>query len=85
MGIKFHTPEEFFLGEVPRPFTRPFKPSEYLTNSAGAEGQCVRTLFEGQQLILVQNPTLTPNEMNVRSYYSVAARAQGSLRSTGNS
>ncbi|KUJ12099.1 PNK3P-domain-containing protein [Mollisia scopiformis] len=29
VGIKFHTPEEFFLGESPRPFTRTFEPSEY--------------------------------------------------------
>lgn len=37
IGIKFQTPEEFFLGEAPRPFTRTFEPSDYLPVSA-AEG-----------------------------------------------
>jgi hypothetical protein len=30
VGIKFSTPEEFFLGEAPRPFTRTFEPSAYI-------------------------------------------------------
>ncbi|KAH7356726.1 polynucleotide kinase 3 phosphatase [Rhexocercosporidium sp. MPI-PUGE-AT-0058] len=34
VGIKFYTPEEYFLGEAPRPFTRTFDPSEYLGVSA---------------------------------------------------
>ncbi|KAK2625111.1 hypothetical protein QTJ16_005480 [Diplocarpon rosae] len=36
VGLKFFTPEEYFLGEAPRPFTRRFDPTEYLEKS-GAE------------------------------------------------
>ncbi|PBP19500.1 polynucleotide kinase 3 phosphatase [Diplocarpon rosae] len=36
VGLKFFTPEEYFLGEAPRPFTRTFDPAEYLEKS-GAE------------------------------------------------
>lgn len=39
VGIKFHTPEEFFLGEAPRPFTRTFEPSGYLTSASAATGE----------------------------------------------
>lgn len=34
VGIKFLTPEEYFLGEAPRPFTRTFDPNEYIKVSA---------------------------------------------------
>ncbi|KAL5324305.1 hypothetical protein ACEPPN_008850 [Leptodophora sp. 'Broadleaf-Isolate-01'] len=34
VGIEFYTPEEYFLGEAPRPFTRTFDPKEYLEASA---------------------------------------------------
>lgn len=30
VGLKFHTPEEFFLGQEPRPFHRIFDPNTYL-------------------------------------------------------
>ncbi|KAH6674596.1 polynucleotide kinase 3 phosphatase [Halenospora varia] len=39
IGIKFHTPEEFFLGEAPRPFTRTFEPSDYVSDSAAEADQ----------------------------------------------
>lgn len=32
LGIKFHTPEEYFLGEEARPFRRSFDPSTYLAS-----------------------------------------------------
>jgi bifunctional polynucleotide phosphatase/kinase len=38
VGIQFHTPEEYFLHETPRPFTRTFEPSEYLEDPLAAEG-----------------------------------------------
>jgi hypothetical protein len=38
IGIKFHTPEEFFLHEAPRPFTRTFEPSDYLAENQVGEG-----------------------------------------------
>ncbi|KIW05210.1 polynucleotide kinase 3'-phosphatase [Verruconis gallopava] len=30
IGLPFHTPEEFFLGEQPKPFERGFQPSRYI-------------------------------------------------------
>jgi len=30
VGIQYQTPEEFFLGEKPRAFTRTFDPTSYL-------------------------------------------------------
>lgn len=35
VGITFKTPEEFFLEESPRPFTRTFDPSGYITEAEG--------------------------------------------------
>lgn len=37
VGLKFYTPEEFFLREVPRPFTRSFEPSKFIPESAVSE------------------------------------------------
>lgn len=34
VGIVFHTPEEFFLQEQPRPFMRNFDPSQYIKEQA---------------------------------------------------
>ncbi|KAF1820324.1 PNK3P-domain-containing protein [Dissoconium aciculare CBS 342.82] len=34
IGITFHTPEEFFLGEAPLPYTRTFQPTDHLTSTA---------------------------------------------------
>ncbi|KAI8934015.1 hypothetical protein NX059_008783 [Plenodomus lindquistii] len=34
VGIPFHTPEEFFLNEQPRPFVRSFDPAQYLRGQA---------------------------------------------------
>lgn len=36
IGIPFFTPEEYFLGEEPKPFVRDFDPTEYLGQGAGA-------------------------------------------------
>ncbi|KAI9801292.1 MAG: hypothetical protein M1833_002862 [Piccolia ochrophora] len=30
VGISFHTPEEYFLNEAPRPFSRAFNPNKYM-------------------------------------------------------
>lgn len=37
VGIKFQTPEEFFLGEEPRPFARTFDPISYLATVVPAQ------------------------------------------------
>lgn len=39
IGINFHTPEEFFLQEEPREFSRSFNPSDYVPNLSTAEGR----------------------------------------------
>lgn len=38
VGITFHTPEEFFLHQKLREFTRSFDPSEYLPDFSAAAG-----------------------------------------------
>lgn len=35
VGIQFHTPEEFFLHDDPRPFVRTFEPSHYFETANG--------------------------------------------------
>ncbi|OAK95989.1 PNK3P-domain-containing protein [Phaeosphaeriaceae sp. SRC1lsM3a] len=37
VGISFHTPEEYFLHEDPRPFTRNFDPTVYITKNGLVE------------------------------------------------
>ncbi|GAM87428.1 hypothetical protein ANO11243_054520 [Dothideomycetidae sp. 11243] len=34
VGIQFHTPEEYFLKDEPRPFARSFEPGDFLANLA---------------------------------------------------
>ena len=34
VGIKFMTPEEFFLKEEPKPFVRPFEPKDFLSEAS---------------------------------------------------
>ena len=34
VGIPFQTPEEFFLGQAPRPFARKFEPRDYISADA---------------------------------------------------
>ncbi|KAG8527914.1 uncharacterized protein KY384_006830 [Bacidia gigantensis] len=34
LGVKFSTPEEYFLNEEPRPYVRHFEPSDYLTEAS---------------------------------------------------
>jgi bifunctional polynucleotide phosphatase/kinase len=36
VGIPFHTPDEFFLKQPPRPFVRPFEPSQHLAPIANS-------------------------------------------------
>jgi bifunctional polynucleotide phosphatase/kinase len=45
VGITFHTPEEYFLGEAPRPFETTFDPSKYVLGNAIAEGQSKQSRF----------------------------------------
>lgn len=37
IGIPFHTPEEYFLHEEPRPFTRDFDPTLYINEQEVVE------------------------------------------------
>ncbi|KAL1636448.1 DNA kinase/phosphatase Pnk1 [Diplodia intermedia] len=45
IGIPFHTPEEYFLGEEPKPFVRDFDPAKFLNDVAGAATDVVPLLF----------------------------------------
>lgn len=51
IGIRFHTPEEFFLGEAPQPFVRSFDPATYLETENAAEidagkAHCARSVWD---------------------------------------
>ncbi|KAL1383230.1 polynucleotide kinase 3 phosphatase-domain-containing protein [Phyllosticta capitalensis] len=46
IGIPFFTPEEYFLGEEPKPFVRDFDPTEYLGQGAGATTDAVSQFSE---------------------------------------
>lgn len=37
VGIPFQTPEEYWLGEAPKPFTRPFDPAKYLETTLDSQ------------------------------------------------
>lgn len=45
VGTPFHTPEEYFLGEEPRPFVRDFDPTKFLGEVAGAATDAVPLVF----------------------------------------
>ena len=39
LGLSFHTPEEYFLNESPRPFARDFEPASHLATSEESTGK----------------------------------------------
>lgn len=45
VGIKFHTPEEFFLDQAPRPFTRSFNPSAYVDTEITPQTETTPLIF----------------------------------------
>ena len=45
VGIAFHTPEEFFLGEEPKPFARTFDPAHYMELELTSETESAPALF----------------------------------------
>ena len=45
VGITFQTPEEFFLGEEVKPFTRPFEPAVYLDTELTSHPDATPILF----------------------------------------
>ncbi|KAF1976004.1 PNK3P-domain-containing protein [Bimuria novae-zelandiae CBS 107.79] len=46
VGVPFHTPEEYFLAESPRPFTREFHPTVILQQEAGKSTDANPRRFE---------------------------------------
>jgi bifunctional polynucleotide phosphatase/kinase len=52
VGIKFHTPEEYFLADAPRQFTRSFQHSEYLLSST-TEGTGTHPSSNDRRMTLV--------------------------------
>jgi DNA 3'-phosphatase len=48
IGLRFYTPEEFFLNEAPRAFSRPFEPSDFLPDPAAkGSSPCNVWLLDG--------------------------------------
>jgi bifunctional polynucleotide phosphatase/kinase len=45
VGVSFHTPEEYFLKEEPRPFTRNFDPAVYIKGRELAEKSTSACMF----------------------------------------
>ena len=45
VGIHFHAPEEFFLSEDPKPFTRAFEPATYLDTELTSQPDATPVLF----------------------------------------
>lgn len=45
IGINFHTPEEFFLGEEVKPFTRAFEPATYLDTALTSQPDATPIVF----------------------------------------
>ena len=45
VGIAFHTPEEYFLNEDPKPFTRAFEPASYLETQLTSSVDSTQVVF----------------------------------------
>lgn len=45
IGLAYHTPEEYFLHEEPRPFTRDFDPTSYINDLASVEEPISACMF----------------------------------------
>jgi len=58
VGIKYTTPEEFFLEEAPRPFTRTFDPLDYLPvdNKSNGSSLLFEKLFRKEIVLFVGSP-----------------------------
>ncbi|RDW60769.1 DNA kinase Pnk1 [Coleophoma cylindrospora] len=52
VGIKFYTPEEYFLHEEPRPFTRTFDPSTYIESSPTITSQKTFSKRNEKEIVL---------------------------------
>ena len=87
VGLTFHTPEEFFLQEEPRPFIRSFEPSEYVTDLEIAEGLYIACFQVGQHCQLIDLQSLlhiTSLIAKILSYF-VEVLEPGSQHSFGSS
>jgi len=49
VGVPFHTPEEYFLHEEPRPFTRDFDPTVYINDIELVERSTSACKFKDNQ------------------------------------
>ncbi|KAH8821230.1 polynucleotide kinase 3 phosphatase [Xylogone sp. PMI_703] len=52
VGIKFYTPEEYFLKESPRPFKRTFLPSDYVGTASSGDATLSYTKPNPQDIVL---------------------------------
>ena len=65
VGINFQTPEEFFLKEAPRPFTRTFEVTEYLIAPTAAEGNRTTCTEDTRTHIKSVQPFVKKNEQDI--------------------
>jgi bifunctional polynucleotide phosphatase/kinase len=93
VGVMFHTPEEYFVKEEPRPFTRNFDPTVYLKERELVEKPSSACTFLGYQPVRVlcyhprsdasaqypQSPRQKPSIL----FCFVAAQGPGSHHTTG--
>lgn len=85
VGIKFYTPEEYFLKETPRPFKRTFLPADYVGDASSEAGMSQSS--RGKQGHADQLPQLfcpILRRMIRISSYSAALQGQESHPSIGN-
>jgi hypothetical protein len=93
VGITFHTPEEYFLHEKPRPFTRDFDPTVYIDEHELVDRPTSACMFEHHQPL---GTSLYPlradfrtqhlhsrNRIQLTSFSFVAARVPGNLLTIG--
>ncbi|RFU36102.1 hypothetical protein B7463_g161, partial [Scytalidium lignicola] len=52
VGIKFYTPEEYFLKESPRPFKRTFLPSDYISTASSGDAALSYTKINPKDIVL---------------------------------
>ncbi|KAH8730048.1 polynucleotide kinase 3 phosphatase-domain-containing protein [Phaeosphaeriaceae sp. PMI808] len=54
IGVSFHTPEEYFLHEEPRPFTRDFDPTVYIDEHELVENPTsALSIYDGVDIVLL--------------------------------
>jgi hypothetical protein len=93
VGLPFHTPEEYFLHEEPRPFTRNFDPTVYIstepelvektTSACTYWDHCHPNICPTTTNLIVAQCQKRHNPMSLILLYSVVAQGLENPRITG--